>query len=144
MWGRPLQEGFEAGLQAMCFLYPDEIKSTTVYAKKHFRGKRYRALEFSLHQLINIADELAGFPPSVFAGRETVRPLRATRTKFARCEIISIPVYGLSTRRTINDSSRWWPLLPGGTGYRVPNLEAHTKVKLRLWHHNREFVLRVR
>jgi hypothetical protein len=53
---------FEAGLQAMCFLYPKEVKRTTAYAMKHFRGKRYRALEFSLHQLINIADELGWFP----------------------------------------------------------------------------------
>jgi len=49
---------FEAGLQAMCFLYPEEVKSTTVYANERFRGKRNRALEFSLHQLINSADEL--------------------------------------------------------------------------------------
>jgi hypothetical protein len=54
---------FEAGLQAMCFLYPEEVKKTSVYASKHFRGKRNRALEFSLHQLINIADEQGWFPP---------------------------------------------------------------------------------
>lgn len=54
---------FEAGLQAMCFLYPAEVKRTGVYARKRFRGKRHRALEFSLHQLINIADELGWFPP---------------------------------------------------------------------------------
>ena len=53
---------FEAGLQAMCFLYPVEVKRTTVYARKHFRGKRHRALEFSLHQLISVADELGWFP----------------------------------------------------------------------------------
>ena len=27
---------FEAGLQAMCFLYPDEVKRTSVYTNKHF------------------------------------------------------------------------------------------------------------
>ena len=54
---------FEAGLQAMCFLYPTEVKRTTVYAKKRFRGKRNRALEFSLSQLIEIGEELAWFPP---------------------------------------------------------------------------------
>jgi hypothetical protein len=53
---------FEAELLAMCFLYPEEVKRTTVYVKKHFRGKRHRALEFSLYQLINIADELGWFP----------------------------------------------------------------------------------
>jgi len=53
---------FEAGLQAMCFLYPEDVKRTTIYAMKHFRNKRNRALEFSLHQLINIADELGWFP----------------------------------------------------------------------------------
>jgi len=52
----------EAGLMAMCFLYPEEVKKTTVYAKKHFRRKQNRALEFSLFQLINIADEIAWFP----------------------------------------------------------------------------------
>lgn len=54
---------FEAGLQAMCFLYGEEVRRTTVYANKKFHGKRYRALEFSLNQLINIADELAWLPP---------------------------------------------------------------------------------
>jgi hypothetical protein len=53
---------FEAGLQAMCFLYSEQVKRTTVYARKRFRGKRNRALEFSLHQLITIADELGWFP----------------------------------------------------------------------------------
>jgi len=53
---------FEAGLQAMCFLYLQEVKKTTVYAKKHFRAERNRALEFSLHQLINIAEELGWLP----------------------------------------------------------------------------------
>lgn len=64
---------FEAGLQGMCFLYPEEVKRTTVYAKKRFRGKRNRALEFSLHQLINIADELGWFPAKSirWAGKRT-------------------------------------------------------------------------
>jgi len=64
---------FEAGLQAMCFLYPVEVKKTTVYAGKHFRGKRNKALEFSLHQLINIADELGWFPAKLirWAGKRT-------------------------------------------------------------------------
>jgi hypothetical protein len=53
---------FEACLQVMCFLYPEDVKKKTIYAKKRFRGKRNRALEFSLHQLINIADELRWFP----------------------------------------------------------------------------------
>lgn len=54
---------FEAGLQAMCVLYPEEVKRTAVYAKKRFRGKRNRALEFSLNQLIDIANELGWYPP---------------------------------------------------------------------------------
>ena len=53
---------FEAGLQTMCFLYPEDVKRTSIYTKKKFRGARNRALEFSLHQLINIADELRWFP----------------------------------------------------------------------------------
>jgi hypothetical protein len=64
---------FEAGLQAMCFLYPEEVKSSKVYANKHFRSKRNRALEFSLNQLINIADELGWFPAKRirWAGKRT-------------------------------------------------------------------------
>jgi hypothetical protein len=52
----------EAALQAMCFLYPQDVKRTTIFHRKRFRGARYRALEFSLFELINIADELAWFP----------------------------------------------------------------------------------
>lgn len=69
----------EAGLQTMCCLFPNEVKKTTVYARKHFRGKRYRALEFSLSQLINIADELAWFPPK----RITWAGKRATLAGFS-------------------------------------------------------------
>jgi hypothetical protein len=53
---------FEAGLHIMCYLYPEEVRKTTVYAKKRFRGKRNRPLEFSLNQLINIANELGWLP----------------------------------------------------------------------------------
>ena len=66
----------EAGLQGMCLLYPREVKKTTVYAKKRFRSKRNKALEFSLYQLINIAEELGWFPPKriTWAGkRATVK-----------------------------------------------------------------------
>jgi len=61
----------EAGLQAMCFLYPNEIKRTSVYARKRFRGRRKKALEFSLYQLIDIAEELGWFPPkrTTWAGK---------------------------------------------------------------------------
>ncbi len=52
----------EATLQAMCFLYPEEIKRTATFQRKRFKRPRYRALEFSLYELINIADELAWFP----------------------------------------------------------------------------------
>ncbi len=52
----------EAALQAMCFLYPQLVKKTVVYGQKRFRGKRYKALEFSLYELIKIADELSWFP----------------------------------------------------------------------------------
>jgi hypothetical protein len=53
----------EANLQAMCFLYPEHVKKTTVYQKKRFRTKRNKALEFKYYELINIAAELAWFPP---------------------------------------------------------------------------------
>lgn len=63
----------EAGLQAMCFLFPKEVKRTTVYANKRFRGRRKKALEFSLNQVINIADELGWFPSKriTWAGKRT-------------------------------------------------------------------------
>lgn len=67
---------FEAGLQAMCFLYPEEVKRTSVYAKKlkrGFRRKRSKALEFALSQLIDIADQAGWLPPKKFtwAGKRT-------------------------------------------------------------------------
>jgi hypothetical protein len=43
----------EASLHAMCFLYPEEIKKTSVYQKKKFRTKRNKALEFKYYELIN-------------------------------------------------------------------------------------------
>lgn len=53
----------EASLQAMCFLYPEQIRKTKVYQKKRFRTKRNKALELKYFELINIADELSWFPP---------------------------------------------------------------------------------
>jgi len=52
----------EAALQSMCFIYPNDIKRTSVYQRKKFKRKRYRALEFNLYQLIEIAEELSWFP----------------------------------------------------------------------------------
>ena len=46
----------------MCFIYPKEIKKTNVYRHKRFKSKRYKALEFNLYQLINIAAELSWVP----------------------------------------------------------------------------------
>jgi len=54
---------FEATLQGMCFLYPEDVKKTAVYGRKRFRRRRNKALEFSLYELINIAEELSWFPP---------------------------------------------------------------------------------
>jgi hypothetical protein len=54
----------EANLQAMSFLYPEDVKKTTVYRKKKFRTKRNKALEFKYYELINIAAEFAWFPPN--------------------------------------------------------------------------------
>jgi hypothetical protein len=68
----------EAALQAMCFMYPQDVKRTQTFQRKRFRKSRYKALEFSLFELINIADELAWFPPKkVNWGK------RATLAKFA-------------------------------------------------------------
>jgi hypothetical protein len=65
--------GLEASLQAMCCLYPGHVKKTTAYQRKHFHGKRNRALEFTLNELINIASELGWFPAKTisFARRKT-------------------------------------------------------------------------
>jgi hypothetical protein len=64
---------FEAVLQAMCFLYRDHVKKTTIYQKKRFRKKRYKALEFTLYELIKIAEDLSWFPSKrvFWAGRRT-------------------------------------------------------------------------
>jgi hypothetical protein len=53
----------EALLHGMCFLFSDQVKRTTVYKKKRFQRKRNKALDFSLFELIKIADELVWFPP---------------------------------------------------------------------------------
>ena len=64
---------FEGMLQAMCCIYPEQVKKTTVYQRKRFRRKRDKALEFMLHELINIAEELGWFPPTRirYGGRMT-------------------------------------------------------------------------
>jgi len=51
----------EAALQAMCFIYTTDIRKTATYQRKHFHGKKNKALEFSLYELVNIATELAWF-----------------------------------------------------------------------------------
>src|SRR5262249_6774078 len=52
----------EALLHGMCFLYPAEVKKTSVYQRKRFKRKRYKMLAFSLYDLINMAAELSWFP----------------------------------------------------------------------------------
>jgi hypothetical protein len=62
----------ETSLMAMCFLYPNQLRRTTIYQKKRFRRKRSKALDFTLHELIKIADELSWFPPKVITwGKRT-------------------------------------------------------------------------
>ena len=47
----------------MCFMYPEKVKQMTIFQRKPFiKGRTIRALEFSLYELINIADELVWFP----------------------------------------------------------------------------------
>jgi hypothetical protein len=53
---------FEAMLLAICCLYPKDVKATATYQRKKFRRKRDRALEFTLNQLINIANEAQWLP----------------------------------------------------------------------------------
>jgi hypothetical protein len=58
----------EAALRAMCSIYARDVKKTEEYrkkSKKGFRGKKDRAFEFSLYQLIKIAHELQWFPSKV-------------------------------------------------------------------------------
>lgn len=50
-----------------------------MYARKTFRGKRNKALEFSLYQLINLAEELKWLPHKRFTWAGT----RATIAGFA-------------------------------------------------------------
>jgi hypothetical protein len=63
----------EAALQSMCFIYASQIKKTEIYKKKRFRTKRNKALEFSLYELIKIADELLWFPQKLvtWGGKRT-------------------------------------------------------------------------
>ena len=62
----------EGALQALCAMYPDEVKTTSIYKQKKFRRKRSRALELTLHQLIEIAAELSWFPAKgiIWAGKQ--------------------------------------------------------------------------
>jgi hypothetical protein len=53
----------EAMLDGMCFLFQEEAKRTPTYQKKKFRRKRSKALDFTLNELIKIADEAGWFPP---------------------------------------------------------------------------------
>jgi hypothetical protein len=52
----------EAALQALCFLFPNEVKRTSIYQRKKFKRKRSKALDFTLYELIKIAEECAWFP----------------------------------------------------------------------------------
>src|SRR5581483_3303701 len=63
----------EAGLQAMCLLYPNEVRRTNVFQSKKFRRKRNKVLEFTLNQLIEIAAELSWLPSKriTWAGKRT-------------------------------------------------------------------------
>ena len=57
---------------AMCFLYPSQLRRTAVYQNKKFRRERSKALDFTLFELIRIADELGWFPPKVITwGKRT-------------------------------------------------------------------------
>lgn len=47
----------------MCFLFPTEVKATATYQRKRFRRRRNKALDFTLYELIKIADEAGWFPP---------------------------------------------------------------------------------
>lgn len=57
---------FEAMLQAMCCLYPEDVKATPTYQRKRFRRKKDKALEFTLNELISIAREAHWFPAKRF------------------------------------------------------------------------------
>jgi len=89
----------EAGLHAMCFLFPEQVKKSTVYQKKKFKRKRSRALDFKYYELINIADELSWFPQK----RVTFAGSRATLAGF---------VHGLRDLRNHVHGSVWAPKRP--------------------------------
>jgi hypothetical protein len=62
----------EAALMAMCFLYPNQLRTTTIYKNGKFRRKRSRALDFTPFELIRIANELGWFRPKVITwGKRT-------------------------------------------------------------------------
>lgn len=62
----------ETALMAMCVLYPAQLRRTAVYKNKRFRRKRSKALDFTLFELIRIADELGWFPPKAITwGKHT-------------------------------------------------------------------------
>lgn len=62
----------ETALMAMCFLYPVQLRRTTVYKNKRFRRKRSKALDFTHFELIRIADKLGRFPPKLMSwGKRT-------------------------------------------------------------------------
>lgn len=68
----------ETALMAMCFLYPVQVRRTTTFLKKKFRRRRSKALDFTLYELIRIADELGWFPSKVITWGK-----RATLAGFA-------------------------------------------------------------
>jgi hypothetical protein len=44
------------------FLFPNEVKRTAIYQRKKFKRRRSKALDFTLYELIKIAEECAWFP----------------------------------------------------------------------------------
>jgi hypothetical protein len=57
----------EAALRAMCYLFAEQIRRTSTFKKKRFRGKRNKPLELTLDELVRIAEELDWLPKTRFA-----------------------------------------------------------------------------
>ncbi len=101
----------EAGLQAMCSMYIDEVKKTSVYQKKKFERKRDRVLEFSFYQLINVARELNWFPPKIVTvwGRRT--DLAGFVHEARKLRNLLHPAARASQRNPPNFSKRTWNVI---------------------------------
>jgi len=103
----------ESLLLCMCFVYPEKVRKTQVYKKRKNKSKRKRDifLEFTLNDLINIADELKWFPMqdkiddiSIF--RDWVKWVQETRNLIHPARWLKPDPYFGNIHREIQDFSK--------------------------------------